>query len=59
LAVAEPAAAQVESWKGLFTAATALLRPRSALTQIAVSPMSAEWLREYDASAPKHSDSDR
>jgi hypothetical protein len=53
--VAEPAVHR-ESWKALFVSLGALFRPRPAITRIVVSPMSAEWLKEHDATRPKHAD---
>ena len=47
----------VESWRTMMSAAASLVRPPERRPQIVVPPMSSEWLREYEANAPKH-DSD-
>jgi hypothetical protein len=43
-----------ESWRTMMSAATSLVRPPHRPKPIVVPPMSAEWLRQHEAEAPKH-----
>lgn len=52
--VAETPSSHLESWKGLLAAAAAVLRRQSEVTEIVITPMSEAWLREHDATTPKH-----
>lgn len=52
--VAEAPTSHIESWRGLMAAAAALIRRQPAVTEIAIAPMSEAWLREHDATTPKH-----
>jgi hypothetical protein len=51
--VAQPPA-HGESWKTLLVSLAMLFRRRPSITRIVIPPMSADWLKELDASRPKN-----